>query len=113
MNRPLHEHPVCFDVDQTIIYWDPENHPDAPTMEVVTPWGTKTTLGINTWIVERIRQHHVQGHFIIIWSHGGGSWARTVLETLGIEHMATLMISKPGIMYDDTLPNEWTTVVKP
>lgn len=47
------------------------------------------------------------GYTIIVWSKTGGDWARLVSETLGIDKMVAVYLTKPTFYLDDQEVTEW------
>lgn len=86
---------VCFDVDDTLIMWDVE--PCASEKNTIT----FTDDNGNTFVckyhkahVEHIKAHKSRGHYIIVWSAGGGEWAKKAVEILNLTSYVDQTMSK-------------------
>lgn len=109
------------DVDDTLVFW-------SSTQEDKEKYGVKFTcpgsmvwdedgeqIGYaNSWTevlvpnlpqIEQLKNLRLRHHTIVVWSAGGYDWAKTVVQTLGIEHLVDLVICKPTYVFDD-LPCE-------
>jgi hydroxymethylpyrimidine pyrophosphatase-like HAD family hydrolase len=87
---------VFIDVDDTLVSWDED---DNGTL-INTPLGMRK-FKIFDDVVSAIKLHKLRGHNVIVWSAGGGEWARTVVDSLGLTEYVDLCISKPSWFWDD------------
>lgn len=96
---------VAFDVDETIVNWSyPESEIDntilvTQTMNDGTEYSQR--LLPNKFVIDRIKGHFMQGHVVVIWSAGGGSWGQSIIKALGLEEYVSVVLSKPQFFYDD------------
>lgn len=90
---------VTFDVDETLILWSRSGKTDV---EFICPhYGNIEAGHKHKEHVQRVKDHYKLGHFVIIWSAGGGEYARRATEALGLLEHSHLQISKPMQYYDD------------
>lgn len=90
---------VCFDVDETLILW---SRPGEPDVHMTCPYSGVIESGhANKEIIERIKKHKELNHYVIVWSGGGGLWAASAVEALGIEEYVDKVMDKPLQYYDD------------
>jgi hypothetical protein len=87
-----------FDVDQTLVLFGIEDHPEAIEIEAN---GVKRKVVIHKKHIEKMKDHAFRGHPVIVWSAGGIEWAEWVVKYLGLENIVTLVIEKPAWFYDD------------
>lgn len=113
--KTLNQHNVvAFDVDGTLVdslLWTGEPGEPLPgnkTVDITTPFaGVSLRFNVKSHIVEKVKTHHVQGHYVIIWSQGGHEWAETVIKALGLEDYVDIIMTKPKWYYDDIPADEW------
>ena len=100
-----------FDCDDTLVMWTEtpaDYQPGEGKIAIVDPYKT-TPSGDPIYIYLTPHKKHIQklkgysksGWFVIVWSMGGGAWAKNVADALGITNKASLIIGKPSIIYDD------------
>src|SRR5574338_1268443 len=98
----LSEFTVYFDVDETLILVE-----DLPSN--VTP--TCNLNGVryepHYGNIDRLKQHALRGHKVIVWSMSGENWARAVVKDLGLEDFVWDCLSKPIFFYDDKPVNDF------
>lgn len=97
---------VFFDVDNTLVHSLTEEekspHSSTPTVEINGyPWG------INEGHINLLYDFHARGHTIIVWSAGGSTWAKRVVEALDISHLITAVMPKPFWIVDDQPVELW------
>lgn len=100
--------PTFWDVDDTLILWN-------PTEEQQAQYGIKYTdaAGFTKVFVphiphvEQLKKHSDRGHTIIVWSAGGSKWAELAVEILGLRPYVHLTIGKPIWYYDDKQAEEF------
>lgn len=119
-----------FDVDDTLVMWNPPNPGDPDIIEVICPTsrtyrgllelmedGSLNPVDINpdavevgSWTVRikphnkhiaQLKAHKDRGHTIIVWSAGGWEWAEAAVRALKLEKYVDLVIEKPTWYYDD------------
>lgn len=95
---------VFVDVDDTCAIWDPEKYPHDPDdlITITDEYGQWNLLPHkkNIQFVINLKR---QGYGVVIWSAAGASWASTIVNKLGLENVADMVISKPEIAIDDLL----------
>jgi hypothetical protein len=64
-----------------------------------------------TPMVEHVKNLHSEGAVLYAWSSGGGEYARTVAQELGLGDCFTAFLPKPHVMIDDQPPAEWRSTV--
>jgi hypothetical protein len=89
---------VYFDVDDTLVLWPEFGSED---------FGYTLDLGAGIFVrphefhIQKLKEHKVRGHKVVVWSQGGSEWAEKVCKALGIEAYVDVVISKPRWFYDD------------
>ena len=108
--------PVYFDVDDTLVMWNPTpeqlekdgvdftcpagQYFDGDDMTQASPeWTAK--LVPHKKHIEMLKLHKMRNHAVIVWSAGGWDWAEAVVKALGLESYVDLVITKPRWAYDD------------
>lgn len=108
----LNDKVVCFDVDDTLVMWNPDGisyYDDPDAIEVPCPSSSYGPYSRQQsfWLkphkkhIQKLKGYARSGWFVIIWSAGGGPWARNVANTLGLTEYADLIIGKPSVCFDD------------
>ena len=64
-----------------------------------------------TGAVEHVRSLHADGAQLYCWSSGGGEYARSVAEELGIAGCFVSFLPKPHVLLDDQPVGEWRRLV--
>ena len=59
-----------------------------------------TDQGVNTTLVETIREKHADGFDVVVWSMRGRAYAERAAAAVGIADLV-VCISKPGYIVDD------------
>lgn len=91
------------DVDDTLILWQPgpdQLFDDPLFIGGIPVWPHKVHI-------EKIKQHKVRGHFVVVWSAGGSVWAETAVKLLKLEEYVDLIICKPQWAWDDLPPEQF------
>lgn len=57
--------------------------------------------------VEHVKQLHQAGAQLYLWSSGGGDYARSAADELGLTHCFVAFLPKPHVLLDDQHPSEW------
>lgn len=60
-----------------------------------------------TDVVDQVVRLHAEGAQLYCWSSGGGEYAKSVAEDLGIAHCFSAFLPKPHLLLDDQPPSEW------
>jgi hypothetical protein len=105
----LNDKIVSFDCDDTLVMWgDNYDRPGKGRIEIPDPYmknpdGTPHMLYLtpHTKHIQKIKGYARSGYFVIIWSMGGGEWARNVAEALKLTEHVDLITGKPLYLYDD------------
>lgn len=106
---------VSFDVDDTLVMWDADcNQPGEGKIAVLDPYQSAGYGEVPIYIYLTPHEKHIQklkgyarsGFYIIIWSMGGGEWARNVADALKLTEYCDLISGKPVYLYDDMPLNE-------
>lgn len=93
------EHPVAYDIDQTLFM-----HSDNGIDSIINPYSGSVIKGyLNLNHAELLKQHHGRGKFVIVWSKAGVKWAEAVLNHFGLNQYVDLVITKLD-QYVDDLP---------
>lgn len=107
---------VHFDVDDTLVMWNPTQeekekygiHVTCPGSKILHHTGVISESP--SWVeflvphfthIEQLKKHKARGHFVCVWSAGGWEWAEAAVKALGLEQYVDLVISKPSWTYDD------------
>jgi len=133
--------PVYFDVDDTLVMWNPPNPNDPDVIEIVCPTSrTKRIIQeldaetgdlkdlppdefveVGSWTerlkphkkhIEAMKLHKLRGHTVIVWSAGGWEWAEAAIRALNLEKYVDLVLEKPMWCYDDLPPSEFIPKVQ-
>lgn len=92
----LNEKPTAvFDVDETLVTWAPAGPFAAPVYI-----GSMVVYRHEAHI-QRLMHHHLIGHNVVVWSHGGSEWATKVVTALGLDHVVDVVMPKGSWFYDD------------
>lgn len=87
--------PFYFDVDDTLVMWRQNNDPRAIRIG-------QYDLVPHAAHIEKLKRLKTEfSATIVVWSAGGGYWAKTVIEALGLESFVDLCVGKPSTYYDD------------
>jgi hypothetical protein len=54
-----------------------------------------------------LKEEHVRGAFVVVWSKGGNQWAADVIVTLGLESYVDIIMDKPTAYIDDLPIEVW------
>lgn len=84
-----------FDCDDTLIMWNKI----ALDLPVVTINGRE--FQVHTKHVQKIKDYHVMGFCVVVWSTSGRLWAKAVTEALGLTNEVSYVMSKPHRVFDD------------
>lgn len=84
-----------FDCDDTLIMW---NRLDKE-LPVVTIGDRE--FQIHTKHVQKIKDYHLMGFIVVVWSTSGHNWAKTVVEALELEKYVDFVMCKPHRIFDD------------
>lgn len=99
---------VC-DVDDTLVMWGENAYqPTDGTIEFKDPYnGDSLFLKPHKRHIKLLEHFHSRGYYVIVWSAGGGKWAKSVVNTLEINHIVDDIMGKPLKYIDDLPAQEW------
>ena len=63
-------------------------------------------------MVDRVRALHAEGAVLYAWSSGGGEYARSSAEELGIADCFVACLPKPHVFVDDIRVEDWRNAVQ-
>lgn len=102
------DQPTFFDVDETLIMWNPTPEQELKHgIEYTSPEGHKQLLVPHIPNIEQLKKHSLRGHTIVVWSAGGSRWAAEAVKFLGLQAHVALTMAKPLWFYDDKQPEEF------
>jgi hypothetical protein len=58
-------------------------------------------------VVSRVREWHLEGAALYLWSSGGADYARASAVELGLAHCFVAFLPKPDIYIDDQAVSDW------
>ena len=100
---------VYFDVDDTLVMWNPSDL-YKNKISILDPYSDETEqLYINDSHVKMLKRMKSRGKTIVVWSHGGYLWAEAVVKALELEDFVDLILTKVEDYVDDLPVNEWIT----
>lgn len=100
--------PTYWDVDDTLIMWNPTPEQlDRYGIEYTDAAGFKKRFMPHLPHIEQLKKHSDRGHTIIVWSAGGSKWAELAVKILGLEAYVSVTIAKPLWYYDDKQPEDF------
>jgi predicted HAD superfamily phosphohydrolase YqeG len=98
---------VYFDIDDTIIMWSkeeitrPVKPPKGLDIVEVECNGFRSRVYYHIKHVKLVKQYAERGAVVILWSHGGSEWVKSVVTALGLEEYVFACLNKPTVYYDD------------
>ncbi len=92
-----------FDVDDTLIIWNPT--PEQLQKDGIDFYNDET-YEMERFVphkkhVSQLMKHKQRGHTIVVWSAGGYKWAEKAVKILGLQNYVDMVMSKPLWWYDD------------
>jgi len=90
--------PIYFDVDQTLLMFGYDKHPDAVEVERN---GVKLKVVPHKQHIDLIKTTKFRKHVVIVWSAGGAEWAEFAIKFLKLEKYVDYVASKPAWFTDD------------
>lgn len=98
---------VFFDVDDTLVMWTLSQDNEIPTIEIKHEGFVEEAIP-NIHNIAHLKKMKRRGHNVVVWSAGGASWARAVVESLELQKYVDAVLSKPDYYVDDIEdPREW------
>lgn len=92
---------TCFDCDDTLVIWPKDYRVNKPGRIQFTYGDEAVFLEEHSYHTIFLKNCAKRGDFVIIWSANGHEWASQVVERLGLEHYANVVMSKPTRHVDD------------
>lgn len=107
---------IYFDVDNTLIMWDPPAY-DSRIVQLPTLHYINDSHGdLMPQYVEVIpHEHHLNmiirhkqlGNTVVVWSKSGPLWAQNVITHFGLTEYVDVCMGKPSCFYDDLKAEEF------
>lgn len=107
---------VFFDVDNTLIMWNPDPN-DPRVIDIPTLFGhwvgdgkfTPETMKVipHKEHLERVKGHKRLGNTVVVWSKSGPRWAQHIVNHFGLQDYVDVVCGKPTCFYDDLKPEEF------
>lgn len=113
MQKIGNEHPIYFDVDNTLIMHVPPKHPipehEEDSLLYLTIPGTDITIRCYPHHdnIKLLKRSKAKNHTVIVWSHGGVDWAAYVVKQLKIEKYVDFVLHKVEKYVDDVPIEQW------
>lgn len=104
VNRNHHIFP--FDVDDTLVMWDPSLCREVVLVTCPLTFMTYA-LGVNTPMIAMLKLKKKQGYHVRVWSASGLDWAEAVIKALHLEDYVDDVEAKPTSYADDTPASRW------
>lgn len=97
------EYVVAFDIDDTLVMWSNEyRQPHEGSVAFIDPYdGATNHLVPHEKHVNLLKKYKGRGMCVMVWSAGGVQWAKSVINTLGLQDYVDLIITKPSKYVDD------------
>lgn len=89
---------VFFDVDQTLISWDPLYGDQSLLLHCDGFQRYVSPIHIH---VELMKEFKAVGWQVVVWSAGGADHAERVIKLIKMEDYVDLIVSKPEVYVDD------------
>lgn len=86
-----------FDCDDTLIMWKTLDM----NLPIVSIGGRD--FQVHTKHVQKIKDYHLMGFKVFVWSTSGYEWAKTVVEALNLEEYVDFVMCKPHRIFDDCI----------
>jgi hypothetical protein len=97
---------LFVDVDDTLIIHDKSKFP--PEFHISVPCNGRVFVGVpHSKNILMLKKFHALGYDIHVWSKTGWSWAKAVVEKLGIQDYVESYLTKPDFYLDDKEASEW------
>lgn len=95
---------VYCDVDNTLVLF---GLPDDENTIVLFENQIECRIRPNKKIIEKLKEHKLRGHTVVVWSQGGVDWAETVVKQLNLQSVVDVVMTKPTWFIDDLSSNEF------
>lgn len=110
MNIIDNELTVIFDVDDTLVLWGKPIGEE--TRRFIDPHTKKVEyLKPHDEHIQILKQQKGRGYHVTVWSAAGWAWAKTVIDTLGIQDYVDEIRSKPVKVFDDVSADKILNVI--
>jgi hypothetical protein len=105
-------------VDDTLVIWtggQEDFEPGSGKIAISNPVGFIGGKVVKTEIfyltshdkhIQKLKGYKRSGYYVIVWSMGGGEWAKSVVEALQLKDHVDFVTGKPLYLYDDLPLNE-------
>jgi len=111
--EPIKGPRVFFDVDDTIVEWEPltdiQQTIGGTVIKILNPDSKLVYTRVIRETVNCIKRHKLQGHHITVFSKAGWEWAKCVIEALDLDKYVDHVSDKPFLAYDDKPLNDLAT----
>jgi len=100
----LSDKPTLYvDVDDTLVMWNSFDMPESKQGDFLNiPCGNETvTVYPHRAHIDLLKQFKARGHNVVVWSQGGSDWAETIVNTLGLQDLVDVILTKPNWFVDD------------
>lgn len=98
---------VAFDVDDTLVMWEKQETKSQNAVTFLDPYdGSKHLLVPHQGHISLMKKYKGRGMCIIVWSAGGTQWAKSVINTLGLQDYVDIILTKPSKYVDDLQASE-------
>lgn len=95
------ESTIWIDVDDTLVMWG-KIPKGSKVVHVTCPYtGEQFILRKHLGHIKILKDRHVRGSLIVVWSAAGYKWAAAVIKALGLSAYVDLVVSKPHAYIDD------------
>ncbi len=100
------EHPMPFDVDNTLVTQVGFNI--GPSISILNPLtNTAHNYQIHQSHVRLLKEQFLRGRLVIVWSASGYAWAEAVVDALELKDFVHIVMSKPIAYVDDKDIVDW------
>lgn len=100
------ESTIFIDCDQTLVMWGKAKKHEK-VIAITCPYSAKQEiLRPHKSHIKVLKDRHVRGSFIVVWSASGYQWANAVVKALGLEAYVDQVMSKPQMYIDDKKAKE-------
>ncbi len=106
------EQNIFFDCDDTLVLrndseWNPEGRESSKRVRFKDPYDDQVYyLAPHPKHIQILKEHHARGFTVIVWSAAGHAWAKSVIETLGLEKYVDFYMTKSCKFVDDLPASE-------
>lgn len=106
-----HEQIIAFDIDDTLVFYEPESVTEKSALKPVMITDPYDESLIKAYAhnshIKLLKDKKARGAYILVWSQSGYRWAEAVIMALGLQSYVDQVMSKPTAYVDDLPCNEW------